>query len=203
MIRALYRAAIAVGVFALTAIPAQAGMLLDNGTQANWLGRPVSGSNFFQGLTTYQPFSVVDEAWQISSIGVDGWVVRDTLGLGMLGTLLPDDGFGNPMDDNPIADAVYHLGTDPYSSNWRDEAFDVILTPGDYWMRWSSNGDPDYIAGIFDGVTGENPFTKQEGTGYTLTGPNPTALRIMGNIVPGPAALTLLAFGLRINGRRR
>jgi len=201
--RAIFRAVIVVGVLALSAIPAHAEMLLDNGSQANWLGRPVSGGNFFQGLTTYQPFSVVDEAWHVTSIGVDGWVVRDTLGLGMLGTLLPDDGFGNPMDNSPIADAVYHLGTDPFSSNWQDEVFDEILMQGDYWMRWSSNGDPDYIAGIFDGVTGDNPFTKQECTGVTLNGPNPTALRIMGNVVPGPTVLTLMAIGLFTTRRRR
>ena len=108
--------------------PLNAGdFLLNNGSIPDGSGRTVSGENIANVWTVFQPFIVTGPGWNVTTIGVDGWNVVDPLGFGILGTLLPDDG-GSPDEANPIGNAVYHLSTDPFNSNWQDESFDVTLT---------------------------------------------------------------------------
>ena len=118
------------------------GFLLDNGSIPNGSGRTVSGGNIAGGWTVFQPFEVTGPGWNVTTIGVDGWTVLDPQGLGMLGTLLPDAD-GDPDEANPIASTVYHLATDAFNSNWRDESFDVTLTPGTVPApTWSVSAGP-------------------------------------------------------------
>jgi len=202
MWRYSFRAIAFACVIAFSALPARAELLLDYGSQANGLGHPIAGRNIFGGLYLIQQFSVVGAALHVDTIGTDGWVIQDPLGLGMRGTLFADNGIGTPDWTNPLGSAVYHLGSDPYSSNWQDEEFDITLQEGDYWMLWSHNGDPNYAAGLFDGETGPNAYSKQgSSTGFICyPSEKSSPLRIMG--VPGPASLTLLALGL-LNSRKR
>lgn len=181
-------------------MPAQADLLLDNGSIANGSGRTVSGVGIAGGWMVFQPFTVTDPGWIIETIGTDGWNVQDPMGLGMLGTLLPDTGANYPDESNPIASAVYYLGTDAWNPNWRDEPFDVTLQPGHYWMRWTDNGDPNHWSAIFPGVSGENSFSR---TGNTDYGSGPTALRIYGTEVPEPGTICLLLLGAGALLRRK
>lgn len=176
--------------------------LLDNGTTPNGSGRTVSGIGIANGWTVFQPFTVPSPGWDIDTIGVDGWNVQDPMGFGMLGTLLGDDGGGNPDENNPIADATYFLGNDAFSSNWRDEAFDVVLTPGTYWMRWTDNKDDNHWSAIFAGVTGDDSFSRRTSDGAIFPA-GATALRIAGTVVPEPTSLGVLALGLLTLLRRR
>jgi len=165
--------------------------LLDNGSIPNGSGRTVSGDNVAGGWTVFQPFTVPEPGWIVETIGVDGWNVQDPMGLGMLGSLLPSDVNGDPDEDSPIASAVYYLSPDPFSSNWRDEPFNVVLEPGRYWMKWEDNGDPNHWSAIFAGITGENSHSRQETTGRIVED-GITALRIWGTVVPEPSTLLLL-----------
>ena len=174
--------------------------LLDNGSFANGSGRTVSGPNIAGGWTVFQPFEVTGPGWNVTTIGVDGWNVLDPLGLGMLGTLLPDSD-GDPDEANPIASNTFFLATDANSSNWRDEAFDVTLTPGIYWMMWEDNGDPGFWSAIFKAPQGLNSFSRTDDG--QIFGSDPTALRIAGEEVPAPGVLGLFAIGLGMTRRRR
>ncbi|MEE9293889.1 MAG: hypothetical protein V3W34_02845 [Phycisphaerae bacterium] len=176
------------------------GFLLDNGSLANGSGRTVSGGNISGGFTVFQPFEVTGPGWNVTTIGVDGWLVLDPLGLGMLGTLLPDSG-GDPDEANPIASNTFFLGTDPFNPNWRDEAFDVTLTPGMYWMMWEDNGDPGFWSAIFSAPQGLNSFSRRDDG--AIFGSGPTALRIAGTEVPAPGAFGLLVIALGAARRRR
>ncbi|MBU0639827.1 MAG: PEP-CTERM sorting domain-containing protein [Planctomycetes bacterium] len=175
--------------------------LLNNGSVAAGSGRTVSGQNIAGGWAVFQPFEVTGPGWFVETIGVDGWNVQDPLGKGMLGTLLPDDN-GNPDENNPIAFEDYFLGTDAFNSNWRDETFNVALTPGMYWMRWSDVGDINHWSAIFPGTSGLNSFSRQTSTGNIYPAAA-TALRIAGYEVPEPTTLSLLAVGLLGVLRRR
>ncbi len=174
--------------------------LLDNGSFANGSGRTVSGPNIAGGWTVFQPFEVTGPGWNVTTIGVDGWRVLDPLGLGMLGTLLPDSD-GDPDEGNPIASNTFFLATDPYNSNWRDEAFDVTLTPGIYWMKWEDNGDPGHHSAIFNAPQGLDSFSRRDNGNEFSSGP--TALRIAGEEIPAPGVLGLFAIGLGKARRRR
>ncbi|RMF83153.1 MAG: hypothetical protein D6744_05225, partial [Planctomycetota bacterium] len=70
---------------------AHADELLNNGTLGPTGGRAISAQ-----WTVFQPFTVTDPAWFIQTIGTDGFEQDSPAGTGMLGTLLPDDGAGNP-----------------------------------------------------------------------------------------------------------
>ncbi len=205
MWRYSFRAIAFACAIAFSTLPAQAELLLNYGSQANGLGRPVAGVNIFGGLFIIQQFSVVGSDWHVDTIGTDGYVLQDPLGQGMRGTLFTETGYGTPDWLNPIGSAVYHLGSDPYSSNWRDEEFDIVLQEGNYWMLWSHNGDPSYAAILFNGESGPPAYSKQR----TSTGFNcypseySSPLRIYGSAVPGPASLTLLALGILSSRKRR
>lgn len=180
------------------------GFLLDNGSLPNGSGRTVSGENVAGGWIVYQPFDVTDSpGWHVTSIGVDGWVVTDPRGRGQTGTLYPDDGSGSFPDlNNPLGSAVYFLGDDAFTSNWRDEPFDVNLAPGRYWFVSSPN-DPDYWGAIFHAPRGLDSFSENISTG-NFFGAGPTALRIAGEIIPEPATVSmLLVGGLALLRRRR
>ncbi len=174
--------------------------LLDNGSIADGSGRTVAGGNISGGWTLFQPFEVTGPGWNVTTIGVDGWNVLDPLGLGMLGTLLPDAG-GNPDEGNPIASNTYFLGVDPFNPNWRDEDFDVTLTPGMYWMMWEDNGDAGHWSAVFLAPQGLNSFSRRDDG--AIFGAGPTALRIAGEEVPAPGVLGLFAIGLGMARRRR
>jgi MYXO-CTERM domain-containing protein len=176
------------------------GFLLDNGSLPNGSGRTVSGANIAGGWTVFQPFEVTGPGWNVTTIGVDGWRVLDPMGLGMLGTLLPDAD-GDPDEGNPIASNTFFLGTDAFNANWRDESFDVTLTPGMYWMKWEDNGDPGFWSAIFNAPQGLNSFSRRDDGG--IFGSGPTALRIAGEEIPAPGAFGLLAIGLGMARRRR
>ena len=174
--------------------------LLDNGSFPDGSGRTVSGGNISGGWTVFQPFLVTGPGWNVTTIGVDGWNVLDPQGLGMLGTLLPDAA-GTPDEGNPIASNTYSLATDPFNSNWRDEAFNVVLTPGMYWMMWEDNGDADHWSAIFNAPQGLASFSRTDAG--SIFGSGPTALRIAGEEVPAPGALGLFVIGLGMTRRRR
>ncbi len=176
------------------------GFLLDNGSIANGSGRTVSGGNIAGGWTVFQPFEVTGPGWNVTTIGVDGWNVLDPQGFGMLGTLLPDAD-GDPDEANPIASNTFFLATDAFNSNWRDESFDVTLTPGIYWMMWEDNGDPGFWSAVFNAPQGLNSFSRNDAGG--IFGSGPTALRIAGDEIPAPGALGLLVVGLGLARRRR
>ena len=176
------------------------GFLLDNGSLPTGSGRTVSGGNIAGGWTVFQPFEVTGPGWNVTTIGVDGWLVLDPLGFGMLGTLLPDDN-GDPDEANPIASTVYHLATDPFNPNWQDESFDVTLTPGMYWMMWGDNGDPGFWSAVFSAPQGLNSFSRNDAG--NIFGSGPTALRIAGTEVPAPGGFGLLVVALGMARRRR
>ncbi|MDY7108658.1 MAG: hypothetical protein SYC29_08470 [Planctomycetota bacterium] len=149
----------------------------------------------------FQKFTVTDAAgWEIDSIGIDGWLTYDTGGNGLQGIIVPDVN-GMPDEENPIAQATYFLASDPYGSNWRDEAFDIVLDQGEYWFWYFAPG-PGYRCAIFNATDGEESFTRNytEGEDYPH---GPLALRIDGTVVPGPGSLALLALGLLGVRRRR
>jgi hypothetical protein len=175
--------------------------LLDNDSIAQGSGRTVSGPNIASGWTVFQPFTVPEPGWDIETIGVDGWNVQDPLGYGMLGTLLPDTGANYPDESNPIASAVYYLGTDAFSQNWRDQSFDLTLQPGHYWMMWTDNGDANHWSAVFPGVSGENSFSRRTSDGAEFAS-NPTALRIFGTEVPEPGTICLLLLGAGLLRRK-
>lgn len=176
------------------------GFLLDNGSFPTGSGRTVSGGNIAGGWTVFQPFEVTGPGWNVTTIGVDGWRVLDPMGLGMLGTLLPDSD-GDPDEANPIASSTFFLATDAFNSNWRDESFDVTLAPGIYWMRWEDNGDPGFWSAIFNAPQGLDSFSRRDDGNIFPSGP--TALRIAGTEVPAPGAFALFALGLGMARRRR
>lgn len=175
--------------------------LLHNESIPDGSGRTVSGENIASGWTVFQPFVVTGPGWNVTTIGVDGWNILNPLGLDMLGTLLPDDN-GDPDIGNPIASALYDLATDAFGSNWRDESFDVTLTPGTYWMMWEDNGDANYWSAIFHATSGLNSFSVRTSDGNVFPA-GPTALRIAGEEVPAPGALGLFVIALGAARRRR
>ena len=182
-------------------VPLQTGdFLLNNGSIPDGSGRTVSGSNIAGGWTLFQPFVVTGPGWNVTTIGVDGWNILNPLGFGMLGTLLPDDN-GDPDEANPIASAVYQLATDSVNSNWRDESFDVTLTPGTYWMMWEDNGDANYWSAVFHATSGLDSYSRRDDGNEFPDGP--TALRIAGEEVPAPGAIGLFVIALGAAGRRR
>jgi hypothetical protein len=179
-----------------------ADLLMTNGSIAQGSGRTVSGGNIAGGWTVFQPFTITDGAgWNVDTIGVDGWLVQDPMGLHMTGVLMPDDGAGNPDEANPIAHEVFNMtNTNAYASVWVDVTFDLYLAAGRYWMMWEDTGDPNYWAAIYPGTQGENSFSRNDaGNVYPA---DPTALRIYGTI-PGPGALALLALAGLASRRRR
>ena len=176
------------------------GFLLDNGSNSDGTGRTVSGPGISGGWTIFQPFEVTGPGWNVTTIGVDGWLVLDPLGFGMLGTLLPDSD-GDPDEANPIASNMFFLATDPFNSNWRDETFDVTLTPGTYWMMWEDNGDSGFWSAVFNAPQGLNSFSRKDNGDEISSGP--TALRIVGTEVPAPGGFGLLVIGLGMARRRR
>lgn len=158
------------------------GFLLNNGSMNFTSGRTVSGANITGGFTVFQPFTVPAPGWAVTTIGTDGWNVQDPLGLGMLGTLLPDIG-GNPDEGNPITSADYFLQDKSGQSSWRDEPHNVNLPPGSYWMKWEDNGDANHWSAIFLGVSGEDSFSRNDAG--EIFGAGPTALRIAGQELGG------------------
>ena len=185
----------------LMSAPVLAGYLVDNGSLPIGSGRTVSGPNIAGGWTVFQPFTVTDAAgWHVNTIGVDGWLVLNPFDNDMLGTLLPDDGFGNPDEGSPVMKMVFDMtNTDANTSAWVDVIFDVDIGMGDYWMKWEDNGDPDYWAAIYNAPMGENSFSRRDDGEVFPSGP--TALRIDGTIIPGPASMAVL--GLALAGVRR
>jgi len=176
--------------------------LLNNGSLPVGSGRTVSGGNIAGGWTVFQPFTIDDgEGWYVDTIGVDGWLIQDPMALHMTGVLMPDDGFGNPDEANPIAHQVFNMtNTNAYASVWVDVAFDLYLPMGRYWMMWEDTGDPNYWAAIYMAPKGENSFSRNDaGSIYPA---DPTALRIHGTI-PGPGALALLGLAGLVSRRRR
>ncbi|MEE9294182.1 MAG: hypothetical protein V3W34_04335 [Phycisphaerae bacterium] len=155
------------------------GFLLDNGSMDFFSGRTVGAASEWQ---VFQPFTVPSPGWAVTTIGTDGWNLADPNGRGILGRLLPDVG-GNPDEANPISSAVYFLQPDSGQSSWRDEAHNVALLPGNYWMQWTNNGDPQHWSAIFLGVTGEDSFSRNSNGDEVPAGP--TALRIAGEVQGG------------------
>ncbi len=155
------------------------GFLLNNGSMGFDSGRTVGAAALWQ---VFQPFTVPAPGWAVTTIGTDGWNVVDPNGGGMLGRLLPDVG-GDPDEANPISSAVYFLQDNFGQSSWRDEPHNVNLSPGNYWMQWTNNGDPDHWSAIFLGVSGEDSFSRN-GAGQ-IFGAGPTALRIAGQELGG------------------
>lgn len=156
---------------------ASAAVLLNNDTLMG-AGRTISAQ-----WTVFQPFTITDLAWQVTSIGVDGFEDIAPAGTGMLGTLLPDNGAGQPDEANPIASAVYFMSPPMGgTAQWRDQPFNVMLPAGRYWMRWDANGDIGYFGAVWRGVSGENSFSRNNFSGGIFNS-DPTALRIFGQIV--------------------
>lgn len=174
--------------------------LMNNGSLPTGSGRTVSRGNVAGGWTVFQPFTVTDPGWEITSIGVDGWGVLDPAGTGMLGSLLSDSD-GTPNEEDVLSSAVYFLGDDPFSANWQDEAQSATLAPGSYWLKWEDNNSADYWGAIFNAPSGENSFSRND-AGQEF-GSGPTALRISGTVVPEPTSLALLAIGGLALIRRR
>mgnify|MGYP003572484553 CR=1 FL=1 len=194
-------AALAVGALALNA---QAGFLLDYGSDGESDGWAVSGANQpFGGFSQFQSFTVTDpEGWIVEFIGIDGYVNFDPNNMGLGGTLLPDDN-GSPDEGNPIATATYFLSSDPFGGEaWVDEAFNVILEPGTYWFRAEAR-DADYNGTWRSATMGAgNAFSRRNSDGAEF--PQETlALRIQGSVVPAPGAAALLLIGAGFARRRR
>lgn len=177
---------------------AQADFLVDNGSQPTGSGRTVSGDAVAGGWKVFQRVTISDAAWHITSVGVDGWSVADPLGLGMTGSIIGSDEFGNPNDKDVRATGSFFLGSDAFSSNWQYDEFDVTLDTGTYWVMWSDSGDTGFWSAIFLGTSGEASLSYSGGSFFD--GPA-TALRIEGTVVPVPGALA--AFGLMGLGLRR
>jgi hypothetical protein len=194
-------AALAVSGLALNA---QAGFLLDYGSDGASDGWAVSGGNQpFGGFTQFQSFTVTDpEGWIVEFIGIDGYVNADPANMGLLGTLLPDDN-GSPDESDPIASATYFLSDDAFGGEaWVDEAFNVILQPGTYWLRAEAR-DADYNGSWRSATMGAGmAFSRRNSDGAEF--PHETlALRIQGSVVPAPGAAALLLIGAGFARRRR
>jgi uncharacterized protein (TIGR03382 family) len=65
---------------------------------------------------------------------------------------------------------------------------------------WEDTGDPNHWSAIFLAPSGENSFSRRESDGAQFAA-GPTALRIAGVEIPGPATLTL--FAVAFGGLRR
>lgn len=179
-----------------------ADLLLNNGSLPVGSGRTVSGSGIAGGWTVFQPFTITDSAgWNVETIGTDGWLIQDPLGLHMTGVLMPDDGAGNPDEGNPLAHEVFNMTNgNANQSAWVDVAFDMHLSAGRYWLMLEDTGDANYWAAIYSAPNGENSFSRNDaGNVYPA---DPVALRIYGTI-PGPGALALLALAGLASRRRR
>ena len=193
---------IAAAVLLVVTPAAQAGLLLNNGSDGASDGWAVSGANQpFGGFTQFQSFTVTDaEGWNISTIGIDGYVTSDPAGVGLTLTLFPDVG-GVPDEGNPLGSAVYFLSDDPFGGiDWRDEMFDVVLLQGAYWARGEAN-DANFSATWRDGLQGEPAFSRRNSDGMEFPH-GPLALRISG-VIPSPGTLAVMILCLGATRRRR
>jgi len=170
------------GVAGLSATAGE--FLVDNGSIPGG-GWSVSGWEQEYEFTQFQALTVSDAGgWNVTTIGIDGCFWDDPDGMGIIGTVLPDIN-GEPDEDHPVASASYFLSDDPLHSNWRDVEFDITLAQGSYWFRIAAGG-PHLEAMIFDGVSGEDAFTRR---GDGLETPHgPLAFRVAGTVVSEPCA---------------
>jgi hypothetical protein len=176
--------------------------LLNNGSLPTGSGRTVSGINIAGGWTVFQPFITDPEGWLVETVGVDGWLVTDPRGVGMLGTLYPSLDNGMPDVDNPLGSHRYFLGNDPRGSNWRDEPIPVVLDGDEQYWFASSSTDDDFWAAIFNAPQGMNSFSRRTNDGQDFQS-GPTALRIAGELIPEPTTAALLGVGALMLLRRR
>ncbi len=192
---------LAAAVTLVASASTHAGFLLDNGTDGASDGWTVSGvSQPFGGFTQFTSFAIGDAAgWNISTVGIDGFA-SDPSGVGLTATLFPDSG-GRPDEGNALASAVFFLTNDPFSGPaWRDEAYNVFLPQGTYWVRAEANG-PDFSATWRDALMGGPAFSRRNSDGAEFAH-GPLSLRING-VVPAPGALGLMLLGLGGPRRRR
>lgn len=156
-------------------------LLLDNGSIIGG-GRTVSGN-----WTIFQPFTVPEPGWHVTSVGADGFYSNDPAGSGMLASILKDDGTGHPDELQPAAENVIYMAyfTSPASSQWRYANFDIELLPGQYYMRWADNNQLAYFGTLWRAPMGEPSFSRREDNGQIFPS-DPTALRIEGTVLGAP-----------------
>jgi len=179
--------------FLVAAATAQGTVLLDNGIiSPPTSGVVVSGTNMsFGGFSAFQPFIVTDFAWEIAMIGFYGYESSNSDGSGLVGTVVADIG-GQPDELNPIASAAY-LPPDYSNKDWTDETFNITLSQGSYWFIYTA-GSADSDVSVYDGVSGEASFTRRLLDDVEFP-QDPTALRIIGEVVPEPTSLSLVVLG--------
>lgn len=160
-------------LLALAFQPARAEVLYDSGSIIGG-GRSVSAI-----FAVVQPLVVPEPGWHVTSIGTDGLVLG---GLGSPGVRCDvfRTSIGGPDGGAPVASCTIELPAS--GTGWSSAPIDASMPAGQYFVRWTHNGDATYVAMIRRGTSGEASFSWRRDTGGMIIS-DPTALRVEGALL--------------------
>jgi hypothetical protein len=169
----MHGTAAGLGLLAMPILCARGDVLYDSGVVIGG-GRSVNMI-----FTAVQPLVVPEHGWRVTSIGTNGLTLGGPANPGLRCDVFQGS-IPGPTGGVPIATCTVELPVSgSTSSEWAMSAMDVILPPGQYFVRWTENGDPSYVAMIRMGSSGEGSFSWRRDTGAMLLA-GATALRIEG-----------------------